>query len=481
MIRKLPQSVISRIASGQIAVSPSNVLKELVENSLDANSQNISVFISDQFNFRVVDDGKGIRFQEIPVAVERFTTEKIKDIKDFDHIRTYGFRGEALNAIASVSRMVLKSRHYSEDIGGKLIVEAGEVRDFKAVAIKPGTSVSVCDLFFNVPVRKRSFKKREITKMFSLVLDYAIVNPEVSFKIGDFRLPSSSVEERIGSVYGKEVLRRVETENALMFLSFKNERSPKKKIRKIFINRRPVINEKFEKLLLNLGVENFILFLELPPSKVDFNVTPLKDKVLLKDESNYINEIRSAVQRKTFYVFQPLSTLSVKEESPEKPLKVIGCNGTLIFAEDRDYFYFLDLHLVHERVNYEMLLDQLKSGKFRSLKLLDPIPFEGSEKVLSDFGIKWSKVGKKVFVVEMPELLKVSDLKMLSEGKVPETISQLACKKSVKSGDRLSDEDLEELLKLYARCKEKRLCPHGRPIYYRISKREVYRNLGRLL
>jgi hypothetical protein len=127
MIKKLPPLLVSRIASGQIAVSPSSVIKELVENSLDAESSKVMVFINDQFNFRVVDNGRGIRLEEIPFSIERFTTDKIKKLEDFESLRTYGFRGEALNAIASVSRLTLKSQHHEEDVGGKLTVEAGEV------------------------------------------------------------------------------------------------------------------------------------------------------------------------------------------------------------------------------------------------------------------------------------------------------------------------------------------------------------------
>ena len=481
MIEKLPALLVSRIASGQIAVSPSSVIKELVENSLDAESSKVMVFIDDQFNFRVVDNGRGIRLEEIPISIERFTTDKIKKLEDFESLRTYGFRGEALNAIASVSRLTLKSQHYEEDVGGKLTVEAGEVKEFKVVASTQGTSVAVCDLFFNVPVRRKSFTRREIRNMVSLIIDYAVANPDVSFFVEDYRFPPSSLEERVSFLFGGEMLRRIETENSVIFLNFKNERFVGRKLRKIFINRRPVLYEKIDKLLLSLDVDNYILFFDVPPSSVDFNVTPLKDRVLLRNEEKFLSEIRSAVERKNFYLFQPPKTVYVKEETFSERLKVIGHNETIVLAEDRDYFYFLDIHLVHERVNYEMLLEQLRSGEVKSTKLLNPVIFDGDEKVLSKFGIKWSKVNGKVLIKEIPAILNLSDIERLSRGESPENVASVACRRAIKSGEELKEEDLNKLLDLYLRCKEKRFCPHGRPIYYRISKREVYRNLGRLL
>jgi DNA mismatch repair protein MutL len=252
-------------------------------------------------------------------------------------------------------------------------------------------------------------------------------------------------------------------------------------LRKIFINRRPVLYEKIDKLLLSLDVDNYILFFDVPPSSVDFNVTPLKDRVLLRNEEKFLSEIRSAVERKNFYLFQPPKTVYVKEETFSERLKVIGHNETIVLAEDRDYFYFLDIHLVHERVNYEMLLEQLRSGEVKSTKLLNPVIFDGDERVLSKFGIKWSKVNGKVLIKEIPAILNLSDIERLSRGESPENVASVACRRAIKSGEELKEEDLNKLLDLYLRCKEKRFCPHGRPIYYRISKREVYRNLGRLL
>jgi len=476
-VKRLPPEIVSRIASGQIAVSPSSVLKELVENSIDAGAQEIRVTIEDQFNFRVFDNGTGMKLSELPLSVERFTTTKVKEIPDLENIVTYGFRGEALNAVSAVSFLTIKSRHFSEEVGGKLKVEGGKIRSCQPIPFRGGTSVRVQNLFFNVPVRRRSFSGRETKRMVSTVLSYAVSNPNISFAVNDIVLPPSTVEERIAAIYGGEGLRRIEGKHFRAFIGFRNEVSGSK-VRKIFVNRRPVIYEKLEKFLLSLGLESFIFLIELSPSAVDVNISPLKDRVLIRDESLLFREVESLLKRDEFYVFKPSKTLLLREKEGGK-LKVIGSNETLIVAEDENYFYFFDIHLLHERVNYEAVLRSLKEGRIRSVRLLEPIVVEGNVRNLSRFGIKFSKTERGIEVREIPEILTAEDVRRIASGKEVESVATAACRRAVKSGSILERKDIEELMELYLDCEERRFCPHGRPIYYRIEKRKIYRGLGR--
>ncbi len=475
LIKRLPESTVSRIASGQIASSPSNVLKELIENAIDAKASIVQVKISSPFSFSVSDNGTGIDYKELPLAVERFTTSKIRSYQDLNNLKTYGFRGEALYAISQVSKLTIKSSCGGK-FGGRLVVKAGKVIDYTPIPYGKGTTVEVEELFFNVPVRRKAVGRKEKRLLEVVVETYALSNPNVTFKLNDKVFPASSLDERLNQVVGKS-WNPLKLEGSRVVLYFCREKSG---IRKVFVNRRPVVLPPVEKLLTEFGVKSYIVFLNLPSEFIDPNVTPTKEKVYISDES-YLKELEDLLRCEVRLPKIPVLR-EKKEINYSTPIEIIGSDGTVLIAHDSEYYYFFDLHLIHERVNYEEILKKLESGTLKKLKLPTPLVLEESLKEkLKKLHVDFEEVNGKLLVREIPELLTVSDLKKL-ESETVESVASLACRRALKSGFKVVNrESLEDLFNRYLSCKNREFCPHGRPIYYKMKKQKVYSHLGRKL
>ncbi|ADU96998.1 DNA mismatch repair protein domain protein [Thermovibrio ammonificans HB-1] len=473
MIKRLPREVVARIASGQIASSPAAVLKELIENALDAKASEVKVQVETPFNFRVSDNGIGIPYRELPLAVERFTTSKIFSVEELERVTSYGFRGEALFAISQFSTLEIKSRHEAEEVGGKLVVTAGEVKEYSPIPFRRGTTVTVSNLFFNVPVRRKATSQKERSLMERLTLRYALANPHVTFKFGELTLPATSLKERLIQVTrGKPKFQLIEGDGVTLFFS-REERGP----RELFVNRRPVSVPEVERLLEEFGVKAFVLFMELPPEEVDFNVSPLKEKVLFKSERG-VKALRELLEGE-FNLPKP-SVQRAKAEEDTGPIELIGSDGTVLIAHDRKFYYFFDQHLIHERVNYEELLKALFAGKVKKVKLVPPVtvPVTVKEKLDAIHAV-YAESEKGLTVYEAPELITPEEIKKL-ESQPLETVASVACRRAVKAGYVFKEfKELESLFNRYLRCAEKERCPHGRPIYYKVRKQVIYSHLGR--
>ena len=473
MIRKLPDSVVKHIAAGQIASSPRAVLKELVENSLDAGATRIRLLIGSPFSFKVVDDGVGIRYRELPLAVEKFSTSKIESLEDLKRLRSYGFRGEALHAISLLSSLTIKSRHREERLGGLIRVKGGGVTDYRPIPFSGGTAVEVEELFFNAPVRRKATGRREKSQMVKLAKLYALCHPEVEFQVDGELFYRSSLSERIHRVTGLRFELR-EGKGVKLFVS-----REKRGIRQVFLNRRPVSLPEVEKLLDEGRYPSFLLFLEVEPELVDFNLTPLKDRVLLRDDSA-VRKVKELLKESL-----PLpSILAVRENRSleySRPISLIGSDGTVLIGYDHENYYFFDQHLVHERVNYERLLKLLREGKVKKKELFPPVelPLELEEKV-KELSADYYREGERLVVYRVPEIINYEDLEKLGRESV-ESVASVACRRAVKKGYfPVKMEEVKELFNEYLKCKEKELCPHGRPIYYTLPRKKVLKHLKRI-
>ncbi|WP_456457149.1 DNA mismatch repair endonuclease MutL [Thermovibrio sp.] len=472
MIKRLPEELIRLISSGQIAYSPKAVLKELLENALDSKPLKVKVEISTPLSFSVSDDGEGIGYRELPLAVERFATSKVKSLADLKNLTTYGFRGEALYAISQHCRLTIKSRHWQEEVGGILKVEGGKIKEHRPYPFNKGTKVEVEDLFFNAPVRKKSVSRKERGQMIKLAKLYAAANPGIEFLICGERFYRSSLKERIFRLFKGE-FKFTEGERVKLFYSREFG-----SVRQIFLNRRPVSIPEVEEILSQNRVKSYLLFIELEPCLVDFNVSPTKEKVLIEDSSVF-EEVRELFKEE----FSLPKVMVFKEAGSIKyysPIELIGTDGTVIVAHDHENFYFFDQHLVHERVNYEELLRLLKEGKLKKVKLVPPVEVELELKEkLRELGALFKEEGDKLVVEALPEILEPEDLRKLKEETV-ESVASKACKRAIKAGYKVVNvEQLKELFEKYLSCREREVCPHGRPIYYKIEKKKVYRELGR--
>ena len=188
IIRLLPDSVANQIAAGEVIQRPASVIKELVENAIDAGAQHVDVLVVDagKTSIQVIDDGKGMSETDARLSFERHATSKIREAADLFALHTMGFRGEALASIAAVAQVELRTRMEGEELGTMLTISGSKVEGQEAVSCPKGSSFSVKNLFFNVPAR-RKFLKSNQTELSNILTEFeriVLVNPEVSFKIG---------------------------------------------------------------------------------------------------------------------------------------------------------------------------------------------------------------------------------------------------------------------------------------------------------
>lgn len=321
-IHLLPPEVASQIAAGEVVERPASVVKELLENALDAGASFITIHVESggQRLVEVSDDGSGIPEEEIALAVERHATSKLVSAEDLFHIATLGFRGEALASIGSVSRMTLTSRIAGSETGARIRVEGGAIGAVELVGVPLGTVVRVEDLFYNVPAR-RKFLKSETTErrvIDELVTRYALSYPRVRVHLrqdGRMSLQTSGKGDRrevLASLYGHEVARQMlevlAMEEDLSISGFISPPSLTRANRReiiFFVNGRPVqditlvtaLLKAYHTYLMTGRYPLAILFLELPMEEVDVNVHPTKAEVRFRNPDKMFSGVQRAVRR----------------------------------------------------------------------------------------------------------------------------------------------------------------------------------------
>lgn len=345
-IRILPPEVASQIAAGEVVERPASVVKELVENALDAGASVISVEIGDAGRtlIRVTDNGSGIPFDELPLAVERHATSKLSTAADLFHITTLGFRGEALASIGSVSRLTLTSRTADSPVGGRIWVEGGRIGPVETVGAPVGTTVQVENLFFNVPARLK-FLKQDLTErrlIDALLARYALAYPQVRFKLAEGRslsLQTAGDGDRraiLAALYGVEtaqqMLEVIAEEEEYRLTGFLSPttltRSNRKEIT-FFVNGRWVqdvplttaLLQAYHTLLMVGRYPLAALFLELPPEEVDVNVHPAKAEVRFRNPDRVFSFVQRAARR-TLLAYTPIPQITPQHlwKSDDKPL-----------------------------------------------------------------------------------------------------------------------------------------------------------------
>lgn len=308
-IRPLPELVIDKIAAGEVIDGPYSIVKELMENAVDAGARSLVVETraGGAELVRVQDDGSGISFDDLPVAVRRHATSKIEDLDDIESILSYGFRGEALASIASVSHLEIKSRRTGEDLGGVLQSRGGEVESHEPAALNPGTTITVQDLFYTTPARKKFLKSERFENqcVFGEIIKIALANPELEVRyVRDERehlhLVPGDLKTRIAGIYRKgigEHLLPVDTKAEGLRLHgfitdgffYRSNRDAQFQ----FVNGRAVdlkyfstlVKKAYGELLPHGSQPYFFLFLDLDPRRVDVNVHPAKREVRLNNMS----------------------------------------------------------------------------------------------------------------------------------------------------------------------------------------------------
>ncbi len=323
-VRVLPLHVANKIAAGEVVERPASVVKELVENSIDAGAANIRVTITQGGRklVAVQDDGCGMTRDDAVLSLERQATSKILDVGDIEEIDTLGFRGEAIPSIASVSRFSITTRRHDSDEGTLVVVNAGSLAEVSAAGCPPGTLVEVRDLFCNVPARRkflRSFPTEEghVKNVFTV---HALAHPSVGFSLvvdgrEVYRLaPAATLSDRLLDIFGPdfaEKLLPLETPDSRTqpvrvtgYIERPNLSAPTRREQYVFVNGRPAsapsiayaIREAYPRHQGDAKPALF-LFIDLPPSQVDVNVHPTKREVRFRDNVAVKRAIENAIER----------------------------------------------------------------------------------------------------------------------------------------------------------------------------------------
>jgi len=321
VIRLLPPEIANKIAAGEVVQRPASVLKELLDNALDAGASRISVVMhqAGRALIQVTDNGCGMEAADLPNCFLRHATSKIRDVADLTRIRTLGFRGEAMASIASIAQVTVKSKRMEDARGTEYESWGGEERQYGPVATDNGTSVMVRNLFFNVPAR-RAFLKTDATEMrhaLTVFQQMALVNPDVAFEFHDehdaiYRLLPDEAEQRIADLFGKEYKASLmavdETAGFVRIRGFVSDPKLARRNRGeqfFFVNGRPFVHrhlvhtvlEQYTPWLREDAFPFFMLRYDLDPELVDVNVHPSKMEVRFEDERTIAMLTRSVVKR----------------------------------------------------------------------------------------------------------------------------------------------------------------------------------------
>jgi DNA mismatch repair protein MutL len=582
-ITKLPDDLANQIAAGEVVERPASVIKELVENAIDADARRVT--ITTEYGgkrlIRVEDDGSGMDAADARLSLERHATSKIRRADDLGAIVTLGFRGEALPSMASVSHFRMRTRARGEVSGTEIRLNAGVLESVVEAGGPEGTLVEVADLFYNLPARRKFLKSdaAESAQASKTVTQLALCYPQVGFTLVNAGRkvlscpPVTSVADRLFQLYGDrpdlvEVAREGGGVRVRGFIAALAEHGPTRGPQHLFVNRR-IVKDKtiahaiFDAYSVASNKERspeVHLFLEIPPDRIDVNVHPTKAEVRFKEQSLvhevvrraladalgqspapeltlrpsdlmpprpltqaipgvltggvYTNRWSPSVQRTSV---QSASVRSTEVHStevqrpaapPMRPLIPLGqFRDTFIIAIDDEGIAIVDQHVAHERVLFERFMQQLTERPLEAQGLLIPLVLElapaerqallSRRDALIRFGFEIDHFGgDAIRVSAIPAVLPreecdaalrslANDLEGLDRGLgIEEGLKRIAaltaCHAAVKANDPLTMEKMAHILEELRATAYSTVCPHGRPVMLRITRREVEKNFERI-
>ncbi|NQT29156.1 MAG: DNA mismatch repair endonuclease MutL [Candidatus Saganbacteria bacterium] len=569
-IKILSEDLINKIAAGEVIERPASVVKELIENSIDAAATKITIEIqaAGRKLIRVSDNGHGMDKEEVLLSVERHSTSKISKLDDLFNIQSLGFRGEALPSIASVSRFEVLSRSKNNDAGTELKLEGGKDQSSAEAGCPQGTTVSIKDLFFNTPARKKFLKSpaTEMGHIANIVAKYAMVNPQIAFELISDGKPllstpgSGNLKDAVISIYGLELTREliaVAYESPLIKIkglispptisridkTYENFFVNKRYVRNFLLNR--ALEDSYRALIPNNRYPAAILFIEIDPQQVDVNVHPTKREVKFVKTNDVMGAIRQAVGEALQGVvglknslsqtgvrgetaqnwqpemeqilFEPHHTLAPSRvEGPHVPQQEIEVSSsqpliplyqlknTYIICTDGEELVLIDQHAAHERILYDQLSPKGNVTSRQALLLPETIEVNPKEnsilsenlEYLSGIGFDLEEFGNNSYILRSVPAISakapakqllidiISELQNLGksvemEVKQEKVKKLIACHSAIKAGDKLTQQEMNQLIKdLYATINPA-TCPHGRPTIIRIQEEELKKRFGR--
>ena len=343
IIRLLPDSVANQIAAGEVIQRPASVVKELVENAVDAGAKHIDVLITDagKTAIQVIDDGKGMSETDARLAFERHATSKIREAADLFALQTMGFRGEALASIAAVAQVELRTRMEKEELGTSICISGSKVESQEAVSCSQGSNFQIKNLFFNIPAR-RKFLKSNQTELNNILTEFeriVLVNPDVSFTLHHngtemYNLPAIQLRQRIMGVFGKKInqeLLSVQVDTSMVKITGfvgRPETARKKGARQFFfVNGRymrhpyfhKAVMDAYERLIPTGEQVSYFIYFEVDPANIDVNIHPTKTEIKFENEQA-IWQILSAVVKETLGKFNEVPSIDFDTEGmPDIP------------------------------------------------------------------------------------------------------------------------------------------------------------------
>lgn len=585
-IHRLPPDLANQIAAGEVVERPASVVKELVENALDAGARRIGIAIElgGKKLIRVDDDGEGMDPDDARLAIERHATSKIARADDLGAIRTLGFRGEALPSIASVSHLTLRTRARGEASGTEIKVNAGAIASSREAGVPEGTSIEVADLFYNLPARRKFLKSdtAEATQVSRLATQLALGYPEVGFTLtsGGRTLlqcpPASGLQERFFQLFGDrpdliEISKEAGGLRIEGYAAALGDQGPVRGAQNVFVNRRIVkdrtiahaISDAYSVATIKERSPEVHLFLTIAPDRVDVNVHPTKAEVRFLEQSLVHEVLRRALGEALGQGRAPELQLQIEQvgvpeaqprtipgilagavvanrwaEKPDaespipdlrtrsdglddsgsvindsqaaqiRPMIPLGqFRDTFIIAVDDEGVAIIDQHVAHERVLFELITERLTAGRLESQRLLTPILIELSPAqrealaphtaALERFGMEIEDFGGgSVRLSAVPALLQpaeceaavralADDLEGLAGGsRVDEALRRIAatmaCHAAVKANYPLTLDKMRHILEELRRTSYSSVCPHGRPVVLRLTRREIEKNFQRI-
>lgn len=320
IIQLLPDAIANQIAAGEVIQRPASAVKELVENSIDSGATNIKLVIKDAGKalLQVIDDGCGMSETDARMAFERHATSKIRQADDLFAIRTMGFRGEALASVAAIAQVEIKTRRHSDELGTRLLIEGSTLNKQEPCQCPKGTTISIKNLFFNVPAR-RNFLKSNSVEMRHIIDEFqrlAIANPDIFFSLHHdgselFHLPGGNLRQRLIGLFGANANKKLvpvsEDTDILKLSGYVGKPEFAKKTRGeqyFFVNNRFIksnylnhaVVAAYEDLLPDGHYPLYVIFIEMDPKRIDINVHPTKQEIKFEDERLVYNYLRVAVR-----------------------------------------------------------------------------------------------------------------------------------------------------------------------------------------
>jgi DNA mismatch repair protein MutL len=592
-ISRLSPELANQIAAGEVVERPASVVKELVENAIDAGARRIAIRVElgGKKQVRVEDDGEGMEPEDARLAIERHATSKIRRADDLAAILTLGFRGEALPSIASVSHFLIRTRARGHHSGTEIRVNGGLVASEQESAAAEGTVVEVNDLFYNLPARRKFLKSdaAESTQVSRITTQLALAYPEVGFTLtsaGRTVLqcpPAATPRDRLFQIYGDrsdliEVRKHAGGLRVEGFVAALAEHGPTRGPQHVFVNRRIVKDRTIAHAIIDAYSTASIkerspevhLFIEMPPDAVDVNVHPTKAEVRFREQSLVHEVVRRALmdalggggvpqlQLKSEMSLNTPLTPSIpgvleggsfptrwRPEAPFSPaapsaasaafavpgsmsssLPTEGTSAasspvsdirpmiplgqfrdTFIIAIDDEGVAIIDQHVAHERVLFERAMQRLAGGRLESQLLLVPLVIDLPPDAFQTLASRQADLARMGFEVEpfgdstlkvtaVPALLAIEDsttaLRALAEDlegldrgahvqdAVQRIAATIACHAAVKANYPLSYEKMVHILDELRATAYSTVCPHGRPVMLRLTRREIERNFERI-